>query len=219
VRFWWRIQRQTQGRISAACGFLWTISIAAFLTHLREIAMSEAEQPDDWKQKSALYLSIGQGISLWASMEGTLVSIAARLLSTSEQKAGLVFYSISNFHSWLNIIDELFLMEDSYAKHRDSWIKQTENLRSMNDTRVRLAHHTVWDYWEMPVALRPGRFDSRSKSRKHSPLADSEIIKFSQRVLDVDRALTALLQAMRQPPSLPSTTSSPTGDPPKEDAQ
>ena len=49
------------------------------------------------------YRIAGKGISAWAKTEGQLVFIAAMLLDTSLEKAGLVFYSIPNFHSWLSI--------------------------------------------------------------------------------------------------------------------
>src|SRR4051794_5257561 len=57
---------------------------------------------------TVFYATVGQGISFWASMEGTLVQIAAKLLGTSEEKCGLLLYSIMNLFSWLTIIDELF---------------------------------------------------------------------------------------------------------------
>jgi hypothetical protein len=43
---------------------------------------------EDWKERSEFYSSVGQAISMWASMEDLLVEIAALLLDTSEEKAG-----------------------------------------------------------------------------------------------------------------------------------
>ena len=88
-------------------------------------------------------------------------------------------YSIMNFNVWLSIIDELFSMEPRYQPHKATWTAQSGKLRGMNDTRVRLAHHTVWDHFEdQLVALRPGKHDSRMKSRKHKPLTKAEIFAF-----------------------------------------
>lgn len=50
-----------------------------------------------WKRHQELYSSVGQAISMWASMEGEVVEIAAILLGTTERKTGLVLYSIMNF--------------------------------------------------------------------------------------------------------------------------
>jgi hypothetical protein len=54
------------------------------------------------------YSSVGKGISAWSRNEGLLVAVGALLLDTTFEKAGLVFYSVINFHTWLTIIDELF---------------------------------------------------------------------------------------------------------------
>ena len=73
--------------------------------------MPETGEPiDDPEARRGLYTRVGQAISFWASMETRLVTIAALLLGTSEQKAGLLMYSIMNFNVWLIIIDELFSM-------------------------------------------------------------------------------------------------------------
>ena len=66
-----------------------------------------------WELRRMFYTGVGQGISHWAHMEERLVEIAVILLGTTNRKAGLVFYSIINFHTWLNIIDELFSLDQS----------------------------------------------------------------------------------------------------------
>ena len=71
----------------------------------------------------------------------------------------------------------------------------------MNDTRVRLAHHTVWEHTDdQLIALRPGKHDSRMKSRKHKPLTETEILAFSTQVFEVEKALLSLSKAMRDTP-------------------
>ena len=138
-------------------------------------------------------------------MEGKVVQIGARLLGTSDVKAGLVFYSIMNFFAWLTIIDELFSLEPRFNSLKETWGPIGSKLRVLNDIRVRLAHHTVWDYPDDNLALRPGRFDARAKSQKHAPLTDNEIIAFVQSILKIEDELWGLIQAMREvekkPPS------------------
>jgi hypothetical protein len=150
---------------------------------------------EDWEERSEFYRSVGQAISMWASMEDLLVEIAALLLDTSEEKAGLLMYSIINFNVWLNIIDELFSIEPRYQTHKATWTAQSEKLRGMNDTRVRLAHHTALNHMD-DQALRPGRHDTRIKSRKHAPLSEAEITDFITQLLDVDQALFSLRDAI-----------------------
>lgn len=157
-----------------------------------------------WRRHEALYSSVGQAISMWASMEGEIIEIAALLIGTPERKAGLIFYSIMNFYAWLTIIDELFSMEPIYELHKPDWGICGESLKTLNDTRVRLAHHTVWDNPSKDVpGLRPGKHDARSKSRKHAALSDDDIIRFTQGVLNISDKLTALLKAMRATKSSP----------------
>ena len=164
--------------------------------------MPETGEPiDDPEARRGLYTRVGQAISFWASMETRLVTIAALLLGTSEQKAGLLMYSIMNFNVWLIIIDELFSMEPRYQHHKATWTAQSDELRGMNDTRVRLAHHTVWEHTDdQLIALRPGKHDSRMKSRKHKPLTETEILAFSTQVFEVEKALLSLSKAMRDTP-------------------
>lgn len=141
------------------------------------------------------YTSIGQAISAWTGMETALILIAALLLEASSDKTGVVFYSIQNFHLWLNILDELFGFDQDYAKHRRKWTPITSDLRAMNDTRVRLAHHTR-DRKASAPALIPATLDLRSKSKKYKPLTTSEVVDFSENITAVTDKLTGLLVAM-----------------------
>jgi hypothetical protein len=129
--------------------------------------------------------AIGEAISLWASMEGILVQIAARLLGTTDRKAGLVLYSIS-FFAWLQIIEELFILEPKYSGDKAAWGVAANKLRRLNDIRTRLAHHTIWDYPDDDdIFLRPAQFDARSKSKKQQPLSLGDIRKFIDDLFDV----------------------------------
>jgi len=146
------------------------------------------------EERTLFYSSVGQGISLWASMEGCIVELAAKLLDTTTEKTGLIFYSIANFYAWISIVDQLFELEPKYSDYRRRWTIITAALRALNDTRVRLAHHTTFDVdpdtW---LALRPGRHDTRPKSLRHTPLTTMQIVKFSQSVVVVEKELREML--------------------------
>lgn len=164
------------------------------------------DEPTDasWKRHEGLYSAVGQAISFWASMEGKVVQIAAMLVGTTDRKAGLLFYSIMNFFSWLTIIDELFAIEPNFNSLKEEWGAISNKLRGMNDIRVRLAHHTVWDYPEFDdAALRPGRHDARAKSQKHVPLTHAEIAKFAASIIDMEDRLFKLWEKMFQIANLP----------------
>jgi hypothetical protein len=130
---------------------------------------------EKWRSvhKGALFRHVGFALSSWAGMETSLVGIACLLLRTKEaNKIGTILYSLSNFHTWLSIIGDLFLLEPLYIDLMTRWNKINNRLRELNDIRVRLAHHTLY-YGDQDTtiaadtSLVPGRFDVRPKSQKH----------------------------------------------------
>jgi hypothetical protein len=156
------------------------------------------------------YIAIGRGISAWAQTEGHLVVIAALLLDTTTEKAGLVLYSINNFYTWLSIIGELFVMDPRAQALRPDWLDIAKRLKKLNDTRVRLAHHevapakTVFDLLAVGIedvdaflpTLKPNRFDSRGKSRKHAPLQVDQLSGFIGDLAPVTEKIGDLLKKM-----------------------
>ena len=96
-------------------------------------------------------------------MENSLIAIAALLLRTYEgKKVGTILYSIANFHTWLSIIGDLFTQEPLYTALKPRWNKISERLRELNDTRVRLAHHTSYDGDKSATTIGDaGQFDVR----------------------------------------------------------
>jgi hypothetical protein len=157
--------------------------------------------------EEGFYCLIGMGISLWAKNEGLLVGIAAMLLDTKLEKAGLVFYSISNFHTWLSIIGELFAMDSRFQAFRSDWTHIANRLKKLNDTRVRLAHHALargkefddiedGKEEEFLPALKPHSLDSRMKSRKHSSLQMEDLGKFISELEPVVDKITDLIDRM-----------------------
>jgi hypothetical protein len=158
----------------------------------------------DERLRNTFFSVVGQSISTWSAMESVLIGIAGTLLdltgSRSLSKVGLVFYSVQNFHVWLNIIDELFSLDDDFKDKRDEWGKKSDQLRKLNDTRVRLAHHTYWH--KVPnsadPSLAPARFDARNKSKKHAPLNMEQIADFLVVTTRIYEELIVLFEEMHE---------------------
>ena len=134
------------------------------------------------REKELLYILIGQGISLWTSGEHVMAEIFATLMDAPKRKAGLALYSINNFYSWLTLIDDLFSMDEHFSPLKSEWGAIAEKLKGLNDTRVRLAHHTSFklDKGDEGVAIRKSPLDTRSKWRNHQPLelySDKQILR------------------------------------------
>jgi len=176
--------------------------------------MNEEPTEDDIREfeelKSGMaedyYAAIGKAISSWSDTEGSLVIVAAMLLDTTQEKAGLIFYSINNFHSWLSIIDELFAIEPRYRSLRSDWTPIAERLKKLNDTRVRLAHHALdsgkgiealmagEDLEVTFPSLRPNQYDTRTKTKKQTPLQFEQVATFIEELASVTVRLAGLIE-------------------------
>lgn len=155
------------------------------------------------------YRAIGQCITAWSRMEGFLVGIAGMLLNTEREKVGLILYSINSFPSWMTIIEELFAIDPRYAPLRPDWIKISKRLLKLNTTRVSLAHHALVpgkgiehlmevddDFSALFPTLRPNRFDTRSRSRKHTPVGMDELMTFVTELGEVGDKISELFDQM-----------------------
>ncbi len=147
-----------------------------------------------WDNKERFFSSVGQGISLWTKMELALVGIFSELIGVRYEKGGLILYSIMNFNTWLVLITEFYALDPRYSELSKRWNKKFERLRVLNDTRTRLAHHTVWQGEDDLPKLIPSLFDIRPKSKAHLPLSEQDILDFNQSVIDIFRELVALLK-------------------------
>jgi Mg2+ and Co2+ transporter CorA len=123
---------------------------------------------------------------------------------------------------WLNAIDELFQFETRHKDDLREWTKLSRRLRSLNDVRVRLAHHTIHHQSrdEDNPTLKPARFDLRTKSQKYAALEIEHIIEFIATMTETIRELTKMLDRLRakMPASARKSLQRAT-DPPKEDVQ
>jgi hypothetical protein len=156
-------------------------------------------------QAKNFYLAVGQGISHWSNMEGRLVQVAAKLVGAPEAKVGLIMFSVINIHTWIQIIDDLFLIDGTYPNSMKLWRSIARSLKAENDIRVRLAHHSIsQERFETPeeagyqAYLRPARLDTRAKSKKFEPLTMVEIVNFTGRVGDIHEKLISLLTLMKK---------------------
>jgi hypothetical protein len=155
------------------------------------------------------YAAVGKGISNWSKMEERLVGVVGRLLRTTEPKAGLVMYSIINFYTWIQIIDDLFAIDGTYPKSLKLWRGMKEQLKAENDVRVRLAHHAMFEDGlaqalgvTAQFRLQAARLDTRTKTRGHKPLSTTEIEDFSERVAKLHVRVRVLLLRMKKRKSL-----------------
>ena len=152
---------------------------------------------ESWEIRAQFYSCVGQAISMWSSMEDQLVQLAASLLGTTEEKTGLLLYSMMNFHGWLNVIDELLVLAKVDDNTKELWADISGKLRKLNDIRVRLAHHTVWNpAMGAQFGLLPGSHDARSKSRKQGILTGPQIVQFTNDVRTAESDLRKLVLVM-----------------------
>ena len=133
-------------------------------------------------------------------METKIIHFGADLLDCNVEKAGVVFYSITNFYSWLNIIDELLRLDKRLSSVKREWNQVSTRLRKLNDIRVRLAHQTAYftDLSFSDMCLRPVREDRRNKSQNSSILRVEEIVEFTIASMDMTQELTVLIDRLRK---------------------
>ena len=151
-----------------------------------------------WKTAN-LYHDVGAALTAWAIMEEAMIPIMSYLLITDPTKAGIILYSTVNFQVWINMLDELFAIEDRYAPLKSKWYKLGARLRGLKDNRDRLAHHaaTMGEQASMfEISLRPSIMDLRAKSRKYEPMTREDILRFRTLVSDLTRDLLSLGREM-----------------------
>jgi hypothetical protein len=148
-------------------------------------------------EKRWLFTAVGQALSSFAMVEESVVGIAAMLLRIKLSEAGLIFYSILNFNTWLSIVGELFKMEPGYKESIKEWNKISSKLRELKNIRDRLAHQTILsEQNKSGLAIRPARFDTRIESKRRPPLDFDQINSFTDDLADMQMALAALITAM-----------------------
>jgi len=183
---------------------------------------NQTEFSQSYLEHENFYIGVGLSISRWSDMETTIVQIFSILMGTQDQKAGIVLYSIMNFNAWLMIIDELIGSDPLFEGFKRNWSKKANRLRRLNETRVRLAHHTMWESGPTDLGLKPSRLDARSKSRSYKSLTIPEIVEFVNLSFEMHKDLVELRKALTlaasKKPS-PDRSQPQQGDPHPSDAQ
>jgi GAF domain-containing protein len=103
---------------------------------------------------------------------GSLVQVVAKLLGTSELKAGIVMYSITNLDTRIAIIKHLFALDGTYPISAELWKEIANELRKTNPIRNSLAHHSIYqkivdggeELGMIEAGLKAGELDTRHKS-------------------------------------------------------
>jgi hypothetical protein len=151
------------------------------------------------RDENQLFAAVGQALSFWAQTEENLVAISGMLLRTTFPMAGVIMYSIINFHVRLNIIDDLFSISPHYGSLKPKWNKIAQRLRATSEIRDRLAHHTIHSGPKVPQSdpsLNPARFDTRQKAQKYEPLNFDQISRFTLTVAKITHDAADLINAM-----------------------
>jgi hypothetical protein len=165
-------------------------------------------------RRAGFYATVGQAISLWADNETNIVRIFGELLGIEEEKAGLILFSM-NFLAWLPLITELFKTHPKHHRKAKKWNKLAERLRSLNDLRTRLAHHTTWESEPGNMVLKASRLDTRPRTKTFLPLTESDIHSdFTQKLYLIDEALYELLFSLKEIPFPKKSASSKGGQHP-----
>ncbi len=130
-------------------------------------------------------------------------------MGVSQAKGGLVLYSIINLNVWLALISELLATETIYDGLTDRWNKLESRIKGLNDIRARLAHNTVWESSPDDFGLKPGRYDTRSRTKTFKTLTTTEIGDFVEKADKINRDLhefhVAVVATITPPtPALPS---------------
>lgn len=152
------------------------------------------------EQRKNFYMVVGQALSHWVGMEVRLIQIAAILLRTDSERAGIVMYP-APFGSWVPLIDDLFKHSGTYPEAHSAWNKLSNKLRGKNDIRVRLAHQSLsqeGDSAGYQAYLRPSEFDRRQKTIASKPMTIVEILKFADDVGELHDELVKILRLMKK---------------------
>jgi hypothetical protein len=150
----------------------------------------------------SLFSAVGKALTAWAQIEDLVVALFSMLIGSSQTKAGVIFYSIINFGTWLSIVTELIAQDELYSPFQARWNKLIGRLRGLKEVRDRVAHHsaivpdTIVDLVSL-TSLKPSIYDTRSKSLNYSPLTTSQIEEFFHRMIDVAKDLESLIDDMK----------------------
>jgi hypothetical protein len=162
-----------------------------------ERTLSELDEKTKATNENMLFITAGAALTYWAEMEEEIVKIVSHLLRTHEEKAGLIMYSIINFHVWRNLVSDLFEADEQLNIHKRRWNKLSERMRGIKDNRDQLAHHSARrGENSKEVQFRPSALDRRNKTKTQSPLSLTQTIDLSNTIQRITKDLAELNSAM-----------------------
>jgi hypothetical protein len=113
------------------------------------------------------YYELGLAITQWAHVEDALLNIfgACHIGHYHRGTLSTTFYSIENFRSKLQVVDNVFCLKFRDTPHFAVWIDLFEKLRSASAERNWLAHYTALVYPTAKAGRRFGLLPKLAKSR------------------------------------------------------
>jgi hypothetical protein len=99
------------------------------------------------EEQLAFYHQIGTAVTQWATVEFSLYDVVAACFGDRESLAvNVAFFSVENFRSKLQLVDNLVAIKFQNTPHFSEWIRLHERTRAAADARNTLVHYWVLIY-------------------------------------------------------------------------
>jgi hypothetical protein len=99
----------------------------------------------------ALHFLLGRAISAWASVERSLCAVSSACFTKHNfNSSTLMFFSIDNFRSKLQSVDNLFSTKFDGTKNARDWERIHQTLERLSSIRNKLAHYHAVTYTGIP---------------------------------------------------------------------
>jgi hypothetical protein len=99
------------------------------------------------EEQLAFYHQIGMAVTQWASVEFALYEIMTACFGDKEQiNLNVTFFSIENFRSKLQLIDNLISVKYKTTPHYAEWLKILTRIEAASKGRNTLVHYWVLIY-------------------------------------------------------------------------
>jgi hypothetical protein len=123
------------------------------------------------EEHTAFYHAIGMAITQWAAVEHSLYDVLSACFEDQQSASvGVAFFSVENFRSKLQIVDNVIALRFKDVPHFSDWIELHRRIESAAGDRNALAHQWVLIYPnEKPghrYSLRPWLPKLRKKAPK-----------------------------------------------------
>jgi hypothetical protein len=107
-----------------------------------------AMQPmTEYEESIGFYYTIGTALTSWANVERSLLwTLNSCLPKTTHIRSALMFLSIENFRSKLQVVDRLFSEQHGGTKHVSEWENISERIEKLSSIRNHLVHYHFLGY-------------------------------------------------------------------------